>query len=74
MEMFADTLWWPDFRHLRAAAYTHTRLRESKMTDNFVLFHSSVFCHVDPFQRTTGINEYALHTLISTYGPNKNNV
>lgn len=54
---------------------THKRLRESKVSDNFVLFPGGVVCFLSlwPLTSTSGVNEYTLHASISTYGPNKNN-
>lgn len=77
--MCTDTLWWPDFRHLRAAAYTHIHtdgLEKVKwvITLSSFLVVCFVPLHFGHDKNTVGINEYTLHTSISTYGPNKNNV
>lgn len=77
--MRTDTLWWPDFRHLRAAAYTHIHTDGLEKVKWVITLSSFLVVCFVPFhfghdQNTVGINEYTLHTSISTYGPNKNNV
>lgn len=77
--MCTDTLWWPDFRHLRAAAYTHIHTGGLEKVKWVITLSSFLLVCFVPFhfghdQNTIGINEYTLHTSISTYGPNENNV